>query len=82
MSAGIDETEQLARNKQLEVLKEGVQTRQASGYSILGEREKIELLTRIKTRLKFVKVFSGKLERSLLDASKEVFFEIVFVTPI
>jgi hypothetical protein len=80
--AGIDEIEQLARNQQLEVLKEGVQNREASGYSILEEGEKIELLTRIRVRSKFVKALSGKLKLSLLKALKEVFFEIVFPTPI
>ena len=75
--AGIDEIEQLTRNQKLETLKEGIQTREASGYSILEEGEKIELLTRIRIRWKFVKALSGKLERSLLSALKEVFFEVV-----
>jgi hypothetical protein len=82
LSAGINEIEQLARNQQLEVLKEGVQNREASRYSILEEGEKIELLTRIRIRSKFVKALNGKLELSLLKALKEVFFEIVFPTPI
>lgn len=79
---GIDEIEQLARNQQLEILKEGVQNREAPGYPILEEGEKIELLTRIKVRSKFVKAFSGKVELSLLKALKEAFFGIVFPTPI
>jgi len=80
LSAGIDEIEQLARNQQLEVLKEGVQN-QRLGYSILGEGEIIELLTRVRVRSKFVKTLRGKLELSLLKALKEVFFEIIFPTP-
>jgi hypothetical protein len=79
--AGIDEIEQLARNQQLEVLKEGIQSREASGHSILDEGEEIELLTRIRVRSKFVKALSEKLELSLLKPLKEVFFEIVFPTP-
>jgi hypothetical protein len=80
--AGIDKIEQLAQNQQLGVLKEGIRNREASGYSILEEGEKIELLTRIRVRAKFVKALSGKLAPSLLKDLKEVFFEIVFPTPI
>jgi len=80
LSAGIDEIEQLARNQQLEVLKEGVQN-QGLGYSILEEGEIIELLTRVRVRSKFVKILRGKLELSLLKALKEVFFEIIFPAP-
>lgn len=82
MSAGIDEIEQLARNQQLEVLKGGVQNGEASGDSILEEGEKIELLTRIRVRSRFVKTLKGKLEPSLLKALKEVFFELLFPTPV
>jgi hypothetical protein len=79
--ADIDEIEQLARNQQLDALKEGVQSRETSGYSILEEGEEIELLTRTGVRSKFVKELSGKLELSLSKALKEEFFEIVFPTP-
>jgi hypothetical protein len=78
---GIDEIEQLARNHQLKILKEGVQDREA-GSSILTEEERIELLTRIRVRLTFVKALSGKLELSLVKDLKNVFFGIVFPTPV
>lgn len=81
MLAGIDEIEQLARDQQLEILKEGVQDREA-GSSILKEEERIELITRIRVRSKFVKALSGKLEVSLLKDLKEAFFGIVFPTPV
>jgi hypothetical protein len=79
--AGIYVIEQLARIQQLEVLKDGVQNREAFGYSILQEGEKIELLTRIRVKSKFVKALSGKLELSILEGLKEVFFGTIFPTP-
>jgi hypothetical protein len=79
--AGIDEIEQLARNQQLEILKEGAHDREA-GSSILNEGDSIELLTRIRVRSQFMKGLSGKLEVSLLKDLKDVFFGIVFPTPV
>jgi len=79
--AGIDEIEKLAQNQQLEVLRRGQQGREAFGSPVLEDGEKIELLTRIGVRARFVDALRGKLEPSLLEALKDVFFTHVFPTP-
>lgn len=80
-SCGIYEIEQLARNQELEVLKEGVQSQESPGHSILEESEKVEFVTRMRVRSKFVKALSGNIDLSLMNDLKRVFFEILFPTP-
>jgi hypothetical protein len=51
------------------------------GNLILDEDEKIELLTRMMVRSRFMEVLNGKLEKGLLEQLKNVFFEVVYLTP-
>ncbi|KAE8443203.1 hypothetical protein EG329_002071 [Mollisiaceae sp. DMI_Dod_QoI] len=55
-NCGIEQIEQLARDQQLEVLKERVQNREAPESSILEEGERIELMTRIRITKKLFKM--------------------------
>ncbi|KUJ19709.1 uncharacterized protein LY89DRAFT_611477 [Mollisia scopiformis] len=79
---GIDEIEQVAREEETNVFKEGIRSREEAGNSILEEGERIELSTRMRVRSKFVKALRGKIELTLLKALKEVFFKIIFPTPV
>lgn len=78
-STGILEIEQLARNQEVEVLKDYAQSREE--FPILEASEIIELLARIRLRSRFMKTLDGKLEKPLLKALKKVFFEVLFPTP-
>jgi hypothetical protein len=51
------------------------------GNLILEEDEKIELLTRMMVRSRFMEVLNGKLEKGLLEQLKNVFFEVAYPTP-
>jgi len=77
---GVYEIEQLAQNKRLKIL-QGGRSYQELGNLILEEDEKIELLTRIMVRSRFMEVLNGKLEKGLLEQLKNVFFEVVYPTP-
>jgi hypothetical protein len=76
----VDEIEQLARKQQLEILRSDLHN-QAFRNPFFEDGEKIELLTRIMVRSRFMEALKGKLERSLLKVLKKVFFEIVYPTP-
>ncbi|OBT72777.1 hypothetical protein VF21_08641 [Pseudogymnoascus sp. 05NY08] len=76
----IDEIEQLARNQHLEIPRRGLYSQKLENPFFNGN-EKIELLTRITVRSKFIEALSGKLEQSLLKDLKRVFFEILYPTP-
>ena len=77
---GIGEIERLAQTQQLEILRSDRHS-QVFGNLILEDSEKIELLTRVMVRSRFIEVLSGRLERSLLELLKDVFFNIVYLTP-
>ena len=79
-SAGVDLIEQLAQKQQLGILRSD-RYNQELGNLILEDDEKIELLTRVMVRSRFMEVLNGKLERSLLELLRNVFFEIVYPTP-
>lgn len=49
--------------------------------SILGDEEKIELLTRIRARSGFTAALKKKLEPEQLRALKAVLFDVAFPTP-
>jgi dephospho-CoA kinase len=66
-SAGVDEIEQLAQKQQLEILRSGQYNREELRNPIFEDGEKIELLTRIMVRSRFIEVLCGKLEQSLLN---------------
>jgi hypothetical protein len=79
-SAGVDLIEQIAQKQQLGILRSD-RYNQELGNLILEDDEKIELLTRVMVRSRFMEVLIGKLERSLLERLRNVFFEIVYPTP-
>lgn len=81
MPPGIVEVEQLARKQQLEILRSGQHTRDIFGFAFTEEGENVELLTRTRVRSHFLDVLSGRLELSLAEPLKDVFFEIVYPTP-
>lgn len=77
---GIIEIEELARKQQLEILKNDLHN-QAFKTPFFDDGERIELLTRIMVRAKFMDALKGKLELPLLKTLKNVFFEIAYPTP-
>ncbi len=79
-SAGVGEIQQVARKEQSEILRSRQYNREFSNFMIDND-EKLELMTRIFVRSRFMDVLGGKLERDLLEGLKTVFFDIVYPTP-
>lgn len=68
------------RNQHLEVPRRGLYSQKLENF-FFEDNEKIELLTKIMVRSKFIEALSGKLEQSLLKDLKSVFFEILYPAP-
>ncbi|KAK4152137.1 hypothetical protein C8A00DRAFT_44735 [Chaetomidium leptoderma] len=79
--SGIPEVQELAHQAQLEILKTGRYDRQAECLQMFDEGEKIELLTRLMVRERFVDAVKGKLEMTLLLDLKKTLFETTYPTP-
>lgn len=80
---GIKEIEDLARQSQLEILRNDLHNpEQRINTSIfLEEGERIELLTRVLVREGFLTALTGRVKAPFLEKLKEVFFSLVYPTP-
>jgi hypothetical protein len=80
VSTGVDEIEQLAQKQHLEILSNDLHNK-AFRNPMIEDSEKIELLTRIMVRSRFIDALKPKLDQCLLKVLKKVFFEILYPTP-
>ncbi|KAK5658140.1 hypothetical protein OQA88_2113 [Cercophora sp. LCS_1] len=84
--SGIKEIEDLAREAQVDILKRDLHNQESEGlevtvFDLLGEGERIEILTRMMVRERFTAALKAKIRTGPLKRFKEVFFEYAYPTP-
>ncbi|GAB1319254.1 hypothetical protein MFIFM68171_09464 [Madurella fahalii] len=78
---GIDEIRQLACQTQLEILRTGQHKSPRLLASILDEGQRVELITRVVVRERFMDALKGRLKEPKLSELKKVIFETTYPTP-
>jgi hypothetical protein len=81
VSLGITAVQELAWQAELEIIRTGRHTKVGPGTRIFTEGERIEYMTRVMVRDRFMDALDGKLESSILKDFKHALFEAAYPTP-